>query len=113
MKHTMHLYEPGGELVAKGLKSIEVRLYDEKRQDITVGDEITFIRNDGSELNVIVTGVVICSSFKDLYEHVNVIEIGYTTVTEADYNDMYKYYSKSEEECYGVVGIIFEVKSKE
>lgn len=106
----MHLYEPSGELVASGLKTIEVRLYDEKRRNVNIGDEITFIRNDGSEINIIVTGITVCASFKDLYNHVNVIEIGYKSVSEADYNDMYKYYSKSEEDEYGVVGIKFELK---
>lgn len=108
MTHKMKLYEPAGSLVNSGVKTIEARLYDEKRQNVNVGDSIIFQRLNGSEIHVKVIGLVICASFEDLYKNVDAIKLGYILVGPDSYMDMYRYYKKEDEELYGVVGIIFE-----
>ena len=45
------------------------------------------------------------SSFKELYKNFNKIEMGYEKDDIADPKDMEKYYSKEEQEKYGVLGI--------
>lgn len=42
MKHQFKLNNFPFEKIANGTKTIELRLYDEKRQKLNVGDEIVF-----------------------------------------------------------------------
>ena len=44
MRHTMKLKEDPFERMKNGTKTIEFRLYDEKRRKIKVGDEIEFLK---------------------------------------------------------------------
>ena len=106
MMHEMRLnYEPF-ELIKNGSKTIELRLNDEKRKLIKVGDIIRFtniITNEQLETKVIALHKY--DSFKNLYRSLDKIAIGYQQDEVADYKDMELYYSKEEQEQYGVVGI--------
>ena len=42
MKHFMHLKAEPFDLIWNGQKTIELRLYDEKRRSVSVGDLIEF-----------------------------------------------------------------------
>lgn len=44
MLHKMKLQEDPFERIKNGTKTVEFRLYDEKRQTIQIGDEIEFSR---------------------------------------------------------------------
>lgn len=44
MLHKMKLQEDPFERIKNGTKTVEFRLYDEKRQSIQIGDEIEFSR---------------------------------------------------------------------
>ena len=46
--HTMNLSEPWFSLVRDGAKTIEGRIYDDKRRTIQIGDTITFTNNGDS-----------------------------------------------------------------
>ena len=48
MKHTMKLSEPYYSLVKKNEKTVEIRVYDEKRQKLKIKDTIIFTKQDGS-----------------------------------------------------------------
>ena len=106
MLHQMKLKEEPFRKIKDGRKDIELRLYDEKRQKIKVGDEICFTN--------ILTGEKVCAkvktlhlfdSFEKLYATLDKVRIGYTKDEVADFQDMEKYYSKEEQEKYKVVGI--------
>ena len=43
MQHTMRLNKEPFEMIKSGMKTIELRLYDEKRKLLRIGDEIEFI----------------------------------------------------------------------
>ena len=43
MKHTMKLNDAPYDMIKSGQKTVELRLYDEKRRMISVGDEIEFV----------------------------------------------------------------------
>ena len=106
MKHEMRLHDAPFKLIQAGSKTIELRLYDEKRQEIQVGDEIEFRNRVTNE--VITTKVIamhIYSSFADLYRDYYKVSLGYGKDEEAKPEDMELYYSKEEQEKYGVVGI--------
>lgn len=93
----------------EGNKTIELRLYDEKRKKIKVGDKIIFINmNDATDvLTVIVKELFVFRSFDDLYKTLPLTECGYTceNLCTASPEDMEMYYSKEKQSKYGVVGI--------
>jgi len=46
--HKMKLSEPYYNLVKTNKKTVEIRVYDEKRKQLSVGDKILFTKTDGS-----------------------------------------------------------------
>ena len=102
-------------LIMSGSKTIEMRLNDEKRSKIKIGDYIDFTNRDNHEvMRALVLNLYYYDSFKELYENHDKISLGYGDEDIADYRDMEKYYSKEEQEKHGVVGIKVKVlKNKE
>lgn len=106
----MRLHKEPFELIKNGSKTIELRLYDEKRQMINIGDTITFEnRSDGDKIQVKVIALHKYPSFEELYKHFDKISMGYKEDEEADSKDMELYYSSEEQSKYGVVGIEMEL----
>lgn len=113
MRYFMKLNpEPFGKIKSK-IKTIELRLNDEKRQMLKINDEIEFSDTEDNN-NKILTKVVDIyhfSSFKELYDTLPLLKCGYTveTIHMATHKDMDKYYSKENQKKYGVVGIEIEL----
>ncbi len=106
----MRLHKEPFELIKNGSKTIELRLYDEKRQMINIGDTITFEnRSDGGKIQVKVIALHKYPSFEELYKHFDKVSIGYKEDEEADPKDMELYYSSEDQSKYGVVGIEMEL----
>lgn len=106
MIHNMRLHNSPFELIKSGTKTIELRLNDEKRRLINIGDIIVFEnRTTNEQIRVKVVNLHKYDSFEELYKHFDKISLGYAKDEEANYKDMEKYYSPSEQEKYGVVGI--------
>ena len=106
MKHEMKLNNEPFECIKNGTKTIELRLNDEKRKLLTVGDYIEITnRVTNEKLLVEVIDLFKYNSFEELYKHFNKIEMGYSINEEANPKDMENYYSKEEQEKYGVLGI--------
>lgn len=106
----MRLHNGPFKLIKDGSKTIELRLNDEKRQLISVGDTITFEnRSDGEKIIVKVLALHKYSSFEELYKHFDKVSMGYKEDEEADPKDMEQYYSSEEQSKYGVVGIEVEL----
>ncbi len=106
----MRLHKGPFELIKNGSKTIELRLYDEKRQMINVGDTITFEnRSDGDKIKVKVIALHKYPNFEELYKHFNKVSMGYKEDEEANPKDMELYYSSEEQSKYGVVGIEMEL----
>ena len=112
MVHHMNLYPEPFSKIKSGEKDIELRLLDEKRQKIKVGDliEFTNTENDKLKLNAVVVALHEFISFKDLYNSLPLLRCGYTkeNVDKASSTDMDAYYSKEKQQKYHVIGI--EVK---
>lgn len=109
MEHVMKLRPNPFSKIKSGQKTIELRLYDEKRQLISVGDRISFV-NIKDEDDILLTEVKalhVFQSFDELYKELPLLQCGYTEedVDRALPRDMEKYYSKEEQSRYGVVGI--------
>jgi len=106
--HEMKLKPSPFEKIKSGQKTIELRLYDEKRQQIKVGDGITFTNTStGEQVRAIVRKLHRFDSFAELYRTLPLLQCGYTAedVDKAHPSDMEQYYSTEEQEKYGVVGI--------
>ena len=103
MLHKMKLKESPFERIKNGTKTVEFRLYDEKRQQIKIGDIIEFYKLPELEekIKVEVLDLYKDSSFNELFKKIftNNDEIEEKTKT------MMQYYSHEQEEKYGVVGI--------
>ncbi len=100
-------------MIASGQKDIELRLYDEKRQKIKVGDTICFTNTEtGEEMSKTVRKIHRFDSFEELYKSLPLLRCGYTAedVDAAHPSDMAQYYSAEEQKKYGVVGIELEDK---
>jgi len=111
MKHEMKLHDDPFQLIKLGTKTIELRLLDEKRSLINIGDSIEFTnRLTNEKIIVMVKGLHKYSSFEELYKNFNKVLLGYKEDEEANPKDMEQYYSKEEQNNYGVVGIEIELK---
>ena len=93
-------------------KTIELRLYDEKRQKLRVNDRISFTNTENKEERMLVKIIAlhIFDSFEELYKKLPLEKGGYSKdeLDSASYHDMDKYYSPEEQQRYGVVGIEIE-----
>lgn len=116
MKHYMHLKEKPFLSIWEGNKTIELRLYDEKRRSVKVGDQIEFdnLSNPGQQIIVKVVSIHVFDSFAKLYETLPLGKCGYAPdeVKTASAEDMNEYYSFEEQKEYGVVGIEFAIEGK-
>lgn len=111
MKHNMKLQPHPFEMIKKGIKTIEMRLYDEKRQEVNIGDEIEFLNMETNEvLNVKVIKIHRYSNFEELYSYFSKEQLGYRKEEIAKPEDMSKYYSKEDILKYGVLGIEIKLK---
>lgn len=108
-RHEMRLRPAPFEKIRAGRKTIELRLYDEKRQQITVGDTIRFVNTDepAEVLETVVEKIFLFDSFAELYSHLPLTACGYAEdeLETASPADMEAYYSKEEQSRFGVVGI--------
>lgn len=106
MKYNMKLNNEPYNNICHGNKDIEMRLNDEKRRLINIGDVITFTNNDTLDsFDVKVINLHKYKDFDELYKEFDKIRLGYNKDDMAKPEDMEKYYSKEEIDKYGVIGI--------
>lgn len=108
MHHEMSLRPGPFAKIADGTKRYELRLNDEKRKLISVGDTITFTCTaDDCSVTVRVTSLHPFASFAELYASLPLTECGYTeeTAASADPKDMERYYPPEKQAEYGVLAI--------
>ena len=113
--HDMSLRKAPFRAVANGTKVIEVRLFDEKRRTIKVGDCIRFTLSSGTEsVTTEVVGLHRFPSFEALYAAlipvVGAVGLGYAEGDTPDPAHMLDYYSEDSITRYGVVGIEIRVR---
>lgn len=106
--HEMKLQEKYYNYILNGSKRIEIRLNDEKRQNIKIGDKIKFLKepelNECFEVNVI--GLLKYNSFNDLVNDFDISVLADKTMSKTDLiNTLEKFYPKEKQEKYGALGI--------
>ncbi len=107
--HHMRLKSTPYEKIKSGAKTIELRLYDEKRKNIKVGDLVVFTHADDSSqsFRVKVTKLHRFESFERLYQKLPMEKCGYPEGETANPADMEEYYSREKQAKHGVIGIEF------
>ena len=113
MRHYMKLNPSPFDMIKSGRKTIELRLNDEKRQCISTGDEIEFSNTENNNLKLLTQVIAIhrFNSFEELYQNLPLLKCGYTEddISSAKSSDMDFYYSKKQQNKYGVLGIELKV----
>lgn len=108
MHHEMNLRPSPFDMIADGRKRWELRLNDEKRRAIAVGDTITFACTaDERRVTVRVTALRPFADFAALYAALPLTECGYTAenAASADPRDMEQYYPPEKQQECGVLAI--------
>lgn len=99
--------------IIRGDKTVELRLNDEKRRGIKIGDYIVLnnldLTSDVRKCVVRVTQLHYFSDFNELYASLDMSKCGYGAAEQANPDDMLRYYSSKCQAQYGVVGIQFEL----
>lgn len=115
MQHIMRLNPSPFAMIENREKTIELRLNDEKRILVNIGDEITFINTEDNRktLKTEIVNIYKFKSFEELYAVLPLLKCGYTKedVKTATPEDMLAYYSAKQQEKYGVLGIEIKVIS--
>lgn len=108
MTHEMRLHPEPFEKIRNGTKTIEARLNDEKRKELKAGDHITFLlRPDFVEkIEAEIVELFTAPTFAELHAMRPFTEFGKESMEELE--ELYQYYSKEDEQKYGVVGISFK-----
>ena len=106
MLHEMSLRPGPFAKIADGSKRYELRLRDDKRRLIAVGDTITFACTaDERRVHVRVTEVLPFDDFASLYAALPMTACGYAPGQAADPRDMEAYYPPEKQAQYGVLAI--------
>lgn len=103
MIHKMKLNESPFERIKNGTKTVEFRLYDDKRRKIKIGDKIEFAKLPELQETIIVDVLKLYreETFEKLFKKLYTDEEEIKRKTAS----MYEYYSPENEKEYGVVGI--------
>lgn len=108
MQHDMKLLEQPFERISKGVKTLEMRLYDKKREALKLGDTIRFSKlpDINKTVTVQITGLFIYKTFAELIQDLPLSYLGYQeSERNVIKNNIYNIYTKEEEKKYGVLGI--------
>ena len=99
--------------VRRGVKTIEVRLYDDKRRILNVGDVIKFTKCDDENAYtyVEVTGLKAYRDFKELYSTEDLFGTGATDI-ESAVEGMKAYYDEEKQSKFGALAIRFKVLTR-
>ena len=111
MEMKIHLHEDVFDIVKNGTKNVEVRLNDEKRQQLKVGDTLIFLKrpNDDESIRAKVVDLKYYDNFNDLVDHYEMNRLYLSTYTKEMFlNELLRFYSLEEQRQYGVVAIEFE-----
>lgn len=107
MLHKMKLKKEPFEKIKNGSKTVELRLNDEKRQKVQIGDFVEFscLDEPKKKNQTRVTALHHFGSFAELFSAIPKEKFGYASDETLDSNFMDEYYTREEQEKYGVLGI--------
>ncbi len=112
MEHILKLQPKYFDYINNGTKRIELRLYDEKRQKINIGDTIIFQKEPELEIimKVKVIGILRYNTFEDLFKDFDIEMLADRSMSKQELlNVLEEFYTPEKQEQYGVVGIRIEI----
>ncbi len=112
MQHKMKLQPEYFNFILNGTKRIEIRLNDEKRQLIKLGDTIKFMKEPELEesFDAKVVGLLRYNSFEDMFKDFDISVLSDKSMTKEELiNVLEQFYTKEKQEQYGVLGIRIEL----
>ena len=102
----MNLQPKYFDFIKDGTKRIELRLYDEKRRSIQLGDIIEFAKSDDEKFKAEVVGLLRYSSFADLFEDFDISILADASMTKQELLEVLgEFYSEEKQAEFGVIGI--------
>lgn len=110
MKHLMKVQLKYYEAIKDGIKQIELRLYDEKRKEIKLGDTIEILKEPDLKERILVKviGLLHYESFPMLLRDFDSSILAGSTVSKEELlRDLEVYYPKEKQAKFGVLGIRF------
>ena len=108
----VHLDSDIFDIVSSGSKDVEIRLNDEKRRQLKVGDTLVFLRrpDDVDSVKATITNLVYLNSFEDVFNNYEMKRVYLENTSKEDYiNLMKRFYSDEEVSKYGVLAIEFKL----
>lgn len=115
MEYQMGLQEKYFNDIKYGTKKIEMRLNDEKRKLLNIGDTLYFLLEPDRKKKI-KSKIVNLIRYNNFEEAINDIQIDYLASiddSKEDYiNDLNKYYSREDQDKYGVLAIEVEMQEK-
>ena len=111
MEMKFHLHSDVFDIVKNGTKNVEVRLNDEKRRQLSIGDTLIFLRrpNDDEEIYATVTNLKYYNNFSELVDNYEMNRLYLSNYTKEMFlNELLRFYPIEEQNNYGVVAIEFE-----
>ena len=112
MKHAMKLQPKYYDFILNGTKRIEIRLFDEKRRQIKIGDKIKFLKEPelNESFNAKVIGLLRYNSFEDMFKDFDISILSDKSMTKEELiSVLEQFYTKEKQEKYGVLGIRIEL----
>lgn len=102
----MNLQPKYFDFIKNGSKRIELRLFDEKRQQIQLGDIIEFTKSENEKFNAEVIGLLRYNSFDDLFEDFDISILADKSMTKQELLDtLSEFYTPEKQAKFGVLGI--------
>lgn len=111
MEHVLKLQPKYFDYIDKGTKRIELRLFDEKRQKINIGDIIVFQKEPELEIEmkVKVIDLLKYNTYKELFNDFNIEILADNSMTKQELlESLEEFYTTEKQKQYGVLGIRIE-----
>ena len=102
----MNLQPKYFDFIKDGTKRIELRLYDEKRRSIQLGDIIEFAKSDDEKFKAKVIGLLRYNSFAELFEDFDISILADSSMTKQELLEVLgEFYTEENQAEFGVIGI--------
>ena len=113
MEHNIKLQPKYYNFMLKGTKRIELRLFDEKRKLINLGDTLKILKEPDlkESFDTKVVGLLRYNSFEEMFKDFDISILADSSITKEELlEDLEQFYTKEKQQQYGVLGIRIEIK---
>lgn len=108
--HYMNLQTRYFNYIKSGTKRIELRLNDEKRRQLQLGDTLVFTNPEGESLSTKITGLLHYQDFVSLFQDFPIELLSDASMSKTELlNVLNEFYPAEKQRHYGVLGIRIEL----